>query len=1159
MARDFSGTAQYLRVDATPVTAAPLTMACWVYWDSLPTRSQAFVVSASGSASNQFSLGNNSFNAELRISAGGSNTNVTGTTTLVTGRWYHVCGVFRSSTDRELYINGVSDATNTTSRTPASIGAITIGANGAGSNETDGKIAEVGLWNVSLSTTEIASLAAGYSPRFIRPDKLLCYWPILGWNSPEPCWNNPTYNLTVTGATQYQHPRIINPWQKGGRSTAATVSPALEFEQLPSGLLVPRPSVTYSFPDPPPAPTDEYGPALKNFPLEIHEDYDRSVQAQPWLPLPFLYDEFREFVSHLLNMTGWETGDNYEVQSATGSYSVQSAIVRTGNYALRTNPITTATGYQQFGGLRTDGSDSFASVDAGFSRRQVFARLYIYIVTLPAAAEEVFCRWIVSGPTASSYFTITSGGIIKFYNASGTLVETGTTALATGQWYRLEMMMTAGTSQAYELRLALGDGPAAVELTGTSTQGGTTMAHLILGKYGNLNGQTVDYVFDDLVVRDDTYPAVGGIHLAKITDAADILGWTPNTGTEVSAVSEVPPDGDTSYIESSTAGDYISYTTLNLTSAGISYTDQIRGSKAIQIVRGTGASSRALGLTVSSDGNGSPRSTGNLNPGTSYRSQCLSLDLAPGSGSAWTYTDLTNVVITPENNASQGVRVTSLYLMVDSYGFGLDHQDDWLRDRQDLPWLPKDFGYDELGANLTTFGVDQQDWRLPEVQTIVWPREVSLDDETAAGATGFGLDTERLPESLQAMDLTWVRVAARDDEQGFPLLNFALEQEEPWRGEVQDIAWLPRAWVDEDPKGNLLNFGIDQQEPWLAEVQLLAWDPLPFRDDEIGSSLRNFFLEQEEPWLAAYQLVYDNLPAERSDEIGSSLLNFPLLEETSYLTDRQELTWGPGAARDDEAGGLFRTLPLEDERAWEAACQLLPWLPAPALDDEITGDPRNFWLEQEEPWLAAALDLPWLAVSFTEDSGSVRSFVVEQEDGTIGLVQLQLVPWLPLSFRDEEASGNAVNFGVLDDDAWEARQQVQVWEPLADRRDDETTGTFAGFGLVDGVLPPLEQLQLGWLPPERGPRLDDELGAALPYEAWDDESVWELQFARQEVCWLARPGLDDETAGNLVILIPTPLEDVYALVIDVTGTGEAEGTATGGYGRVVSISGQAGG
>ena len=87
------------------------------------------------------------------------------TSTLNTTDWWHVCGVFRSSTDREIYINGTSEGTNTTNVLPNAtiIDNACIGNRANTNNDQDfaGKIADVRVYDADIGATEIANLAAG--------------------------------------------------------------------------------------------------------------------------------------------------------------------------------------------------------------------------------------------------------------------------------------------------------------------------------------------------------------------------------------------------------------------------------------------------------------------------------------------------------------------------------------------------------------------------------------------------------------------------------------------------------------------------------------------------------------------------------------------------------------------------------------------------------------------------------------------------------------------------------------------------------------------------------------------------------------------------------------------------------------------------------------
>lgn len=120
------------------------------------------------------------------VSANGTfqaNGSLLGTTTAGTN-WRQVAGVLDPSVRQELFLDGTSEAL-TNSSVAASIynstAALHIGRqSGAASNNTfDGDIAEVGIWDVALTTAEIASLADGFACDKVRPQSLVFYAPLI--------------------------------------------------------------------------------------------------------------------------------------------------------------------------------------------------------------------------------------------------------------------------------------------------------------------------------------------------------------------------------------------------------------------------------------------------------------------------------------------------------------------------------------------------------------------------------------------------------------------------------------------------------------------------------------------------------------------------------------------------------------------------------------------------------------------------------------------------------------------------------------------------------------------------------------------------------------------------------------------------------------------
>jgi hypothetical protein len=193
MAYDFNGTTQYLQVGSAVLTAAPLTMACWFKAEAATGAYQLVTVSNAGTAgaATRFTLiaaGQVAGDPVRVVTTNTSNVSGVADTTsgFSTNTWHHACGVFESASSRTAYIDAGSSGTNTTSVTPTllnrtNIGVIFLQSVGgtSGTGFMDGQIAEVGIWNVALTTAEIASLADGMTCDKVRPQSLVFYAPLV--------------------------------------------------------------------------------------------------------------------------------------------------------------------------------------------------------------------------------------------------------------------------------------------------------------------------------------------------------------------------------------------------------------------------------------------------------------------------------------------------------------------------------------------------------------------------------------------------------------------------------------------------------------------------------------------------------------------------------------------------------------------------------------------------------------------------------------------------------------------------------------------------------------------------------------------------------------------------------------------------------------------
>jgi len=210
MARNFaSASSQYGETTGTPVTAYPVTMACWFYpvADSVDYTAMSATFAAGTSQELVMRLqGAAAGNPVLALRNNGAS--VASTTGYSAGAWFHGCVMWSASNTAAAYINGGSKGTGSTSATVSAncSGACRVGRRGTtATGYMNGRIAEAGIWNVELNDNEVAYLAAGVSPLRVRPESLVAYWPLKGLSSPEPDWRS------ATGATRYDLTLINTP------------------------------------------------------------------------------------------------------------------------------------------------------------------------------------------------------------------------------------------------------------------------------------------------------------------------------------------------------------------------------------------------------------------------------------------------------------------------------------------------------------------------------------------------------------------------------------------------------------------------------------------------------------------------------------------------------------------------------------------------------------------------------------------------------------------------------------------------------------------------------------------------------------------------------------------------------------------------------------
>jgi hypothetical protein len=169
---------EHLVLSSAPVTAVPLTLACWFRSNNSATRQTLMSLVDSAASNNHFALTARGASAAdplgAMVQAGGTEVVASTSTGYTANRWHAACAVFTSATDRAAYIDGGSKGTNATSRTPTGINRSEIGdASTLAATAFDGEIFWPFVWSAALTDEEARRLALGVPPWLVRPQSLV--------------------------------------------------------------------------------------------------------------------------------------------------------------------------------------------------------------------------------------------------------------------------------------------------------------------------------------------------------------------------------------------------------------------------------------------------------------------------------------------------------------------------------------------------------------------------------------------------------------------------------------------------------------------------------------------------------------------------------------------------------------------------------------------------------------------------------------------------------------------------------------------------------------------------------------------------------------------------------------------------------------------------
>lgn len=210
MARYFDGNAtNFLDQSSAATNSTTITVAGWAYLSNTgsPYYDHFYIKNGPGTSYHGLVTGEGLTSLYCFSGDDSSNFGNSVGTGLSYSAWQHVGGVYNGTSSRTAYVNGTAATADTTTVTPSTFTRMSMAQNGAATSQYS--YAEWAIWDAALTSAEMASLAAGFSPLMIRPGSLVAYWPIYGKVSGEPDYvGGFNWSLTGTDASS-AHPRMF--------------------------------------------------------------------------------------------------------------------------------------------------------------------------------------------------------------------------------------------------------------------------------------------------------------------------------------------------------------------------------------------------------------------------------------------------------------------------------------------------------------------------------------------------------------------------------------------------------------------------------------------------------------------------------------------------------------------------------------------------------------------------------------------------------------------------------------------------------------------------------------------------------------------------------------------------------------------------------------
>jgi len=233
------------------------------------------------------------------------------------------------------------------------------------------------------------------------------------------------------------------------------------------------------------------------------------------------------------------------------------------------------------------------------------------------------------GGVANLKLQVNTSRNLEVTNTAGTIVGTSTLALSVGVWYYVELKAVISNTGSIVVKI---DSNTEINATSIDTM---NSANAYIDNL-RLRGNTAILSADDFYLLDTTTALnidfLGDSRIDPFFPMGDnSIQWTPSSGgTNFSDVDELIPDGDTTYVFSSTPGHIDLYNITDMPAG----TGSVFGVQVVANARKMDAGTRSLKLKVKSGATTQTSASKSLS--TVYANTITMFQDSDGAGTAWT-------------------------------------------------------------------------------------------------------------------------------------------------------------------------------------------------------------------------------------------------------------------------------------------------------------------------------------------------------------------------------------------------------------------------------------------------------------------------------------------------------------------------------------------